>query len=53
MFLAVTNSKEENSMLALLPAIVVDHEKVFNLICSIFSLVKGSYYYNIHIIGFP
>lgn len=29
--LAVPNSKEENSMLALLPAIVVDHEKVFNL----------------------
>lgn len=31
MFLAVTNSKEENRMLALLPTIVVDHEKVFNL----------------------
>lgn len=31
MLLAVPNSKEENSMLALLPAIVVDHEKVFNL----------------------
>lgn len=31
MFLAVPNSKEENSMLALLPATVVDHEKVFNL----------------------
>lgn len=28
---AVTNSKEENRMLALLPTIVVDHEKVFYL----------------------